>query len=406
VPVLKGSVGEGGANAAHDVALIQVMLRVVKNAKGAVYFNNAYTGTYDAATKAAVIAFQTDQKLASAPGAKLDPAAAAKLDKTGFIDKGSATLKALSQALPADYKEVLIIEGTKTVYLPMAEASAKASAAAIQAKADLDPVFRGKVANLVTEMYAKHKIVLSIPGDGWNRNFAAQAVPAKAGTGANPGESNHQYGKAVDIGFDGLRWVAGDGQINKPDNFWLSKAGMPADKQKAFWEARNRIAFNALGLFKTNKVGDLIHLQAYKDDHVSYGRSLAALLQAVSPNGMKWSVDLANPNQYRSDFGLGGAPYKAGSALQIWGGQATVSKPDLVKALNAKLAVDKAFSVDKFFGVPMPVAPQAKPGAKPPAPIILKDVDIKDAYLATMKTRLKGEFQAADQNRGKWKPLP
>jgi hypothetical protein len=36
----------------------------------------------------------------------------------------------------------------------------------------------------------------------------------------------------------------------------------------------------------------------------------------------------------------------------------------------------------------------------------LKDVDIKDAYLATMKTRLKGEFQAADQNRGKWKPLP
>jgi hypothetical protein len=448
MPDLTNSVGEGGTNADHDVALVQAMLRVVKDAKGAPYLASAYTGTYDAATKGAITAFQTDQKLAEMPAAKADAskaamagvgdakaaaaanvnkggfmdkagvskaalagvgdvkaAAAQKLDKSAFIDKDSATFKALTKALPADYQDIRIIEGTKTVYLPMSETSAKASAKAIEAKADLDPAFRGTVAKLVTEMYAQHKIALSIPGDGWNRDFAAQAVPAAAGTGANPGESNHQYGKAVDIGFQGLRWVAGDGQI-KTDNFWLAAAKMPPDKQQAFWEVRNKIAFTALGLFKTNKKGDLIHVQAYSDGFVSYGRSLAALLQAVSPKGMKWGVDLSTlGNQYRTDFGLGGATYAVGNALKIWGGQATVAKADLAKALNAKLASDNAFSVEKFFGLPQSPAIPAKPGAKPPPPLVLKDADIKDAYLATMKTTLKGEFEAANNNRGQWKPV-
>ena len=297
MPDLRGSVGEKGANATHDVALVQAMLVLVKDAKGTAYFGN-YTGAYDAATKTAIIAFQTDQKLIAAPGAKLDPAALAKLDKPGVIEKNSATLKALNQALPATHKEMLIIEGTKTVYLPMAEASAKASAKAIGAKADLDPTFRGTVAKLVDQMFADHKIALSIPGDGWNRDFAAQAIPAGAGTGAGPGESNHQYGKAVDIGFQGLRWVASDGTF-QDENFWLDAAKMPHDKRQAFWDARNKIAFTALGLFKTNKAGDLIHVQAYSDAGVSYGNSLALLLQTVSPNAMKWSVVLGTPNQYQ-----------------------------------------------------------------------------------------------------------
>ena len=404
MPDLRGSVGEKGANAVHDVALVQAMLQVVKDAKGAAYFGN-YTGTYDAATKTAIIAFQTDQKLIAAPGAKLDPAAAAKLDTTGLVDKNSATLKALSLALPATHKDMVIIEGTKTVYLPMAAASATASAAAIGAKADLDPTFRGNVVKLVNQMFADHKIALSIPGDGWNRDFAAQAIPAAAGTGAGPGESNHQYGKAVDIGFQGLRWV-GAGETIQNDNFWLDAAKMPNDKRQAFWDARNKIAFTALGLFKTNKAGDLIHVQAYSDTGVSYGNSLALLLQTVSPNAMKWNAALGSPNQYQSDFGLGGALFKVGSALAIWGGAANVTKPDLVNALNAKLAVDKTFTVEKFFGLPPAPVPPVKPGAKPPPPLVLKDVDIKLAYIATMKTRLQAEFQAANAKRDKWKPVP
>ena len=112
MPDLRGSVGDKGTNAVHDVALVQAMLRVVKNAKGVEYFGN-YTGSYDAATKTAIIAFQTDQKLIAAPGAKLDPAAAAKLDKTGLVDKNSATLKALNQALPAAHKDMVIMAGSR-----------------------------------------------------------------------------------------------------------------------------------------------------------------------------------------------------------------------------------------------------------------------------------------------------
>lgn len=427
MPDLTSSVGEGATNAVHDVALVQAMLRVVKDAKGAPYLALAYTGTYDAATKTSIIAFQTDQKLVDLPAAKADPAKpgppatnlattggmanaapAAKLDKAGFIDKDSASLKALVKTLPADYVDIRIIAGTKTVYLAMTETASKTSAATIQAKVDLDPTFRGNVAKLVTQMYIQHKISLSIPGDGWNRDFAAQAIPAKKGTGANPGESNHQYGKAVDIGFQGLRWVTGDGQI-KTDNYWLSAAGMPHDKQQAFWDARNKIAFDTLGLFKTDKKGDLSHVQAYSDQGVSYGRSLAALLQAVSPKSMKWSVDLhAMPigNQYRTDFGLRGASYTVGNALKIWSGEAAVTKADLAKALNAKLVVDKTFSIEKFFGLPpAPIVP-TKPGVKPPPPPVLKDNDVKDAYLATMKTLLKQEFEAANNNRNKWNPVP
>ena len=400
MPDLRGSVGEKGANAVHDVALVQAMLRVVKDAKGVAYFGN-YTGTYDAATKTAIIAFQTDQKLIAAPGANLDPAAAAKLDKTGLVDRNSATLKALSAALPATHKDMMIIAGTKTVYLPMTAAAATASVAAVGAKVDLDPTFRANIAKLVNQMFADHKIALSIPGDGWNRDFAAQAIPAKAGTGVGPGESNHQYGKAVDIGFQSLKWVGADGTI-KTDNFWLDAAAMPHDKRQAFWDARNKIAFNALGLFKTNKPGDLIHVQAYSDAGVSYGNSLALLLQTVSPNGMRWKAVRANPNQYKSDLGLGGALFQVGSALAIWGGAANVTKPDLVNALNAKLAVDKTFKVETFFG--LPPAP-VKPGAQPP-PLVLKDADIQPSYIATMKTRLQAEFKTANAKRDKWKPVP
>jgi len=384
----------------HDIALVQAMLRVVKDAKGGAYSGD-YTGTYDAATKTAIIAFQTDQKLIAAPGATLDPAAAAKLDKTGLVGQNSATLKALSKALPATHKDMVIIEGTKTVYLPMAAASAASIAATIGAKIDLDPMFRANVATLVNQMFADHKIALSIPGDGWNRDFAAQAVVAKAGTGVGPGESNHQYGKAVDIGFQGLKWVAADGTI-KADNFWLDAAAMPLDKRLAFWAARNKIAFAGLGLFKTNKPGDFIHVQAYSDTGVSYGRSLALLLQTVSPNGMKWKAVLGGKaNQYKSDFGLGGALFQVGSALTIWGGAANVTKPDLVTALNAKLAVDTTFKVETFFG--LPPAP-VKPGAPPPP--VLNDADIKPSYIATMKTRLQAEFKTANAKRDKWKPVP
>jgi len=402
VPDIKGSVGDGGANAVQDVALVQAMLRVVKDAKGAAYFGNNYSGTYDGATKTAIAAFQADHKLIAPAGVKLDPAAAAKYDTSGLVGKNSQTLKELTKALPADYKEMRIIEGTKTVYLEMKDATAKANAGTIQTKNELDASFRQKVATLVTQVYADYKIALSIPPDGWRRDFAAQAKILPTKTGAGPGESNHQYGQAVDIGFQGLRWVDGDGQI-RTDNWWLDAGNhMTAKKRLDFWAARNKIAYGALGLFKTNKVGDDIHVQAYSDNNVEYHVSLAGLLQSVSPKGMKW-VGTPHSSQYKTDFGLGGATFKVGTARELWSSQATVTKADLATALNAKLAADKTFVIEKFLG--LPPAP-AQPGAKPPAPTVLKDADIKQTYIDAMKTLLQAEFKAADANWKKWKPLP
>src|SRR5262249_22378361 len=108
---------------------------------------------------------------------------------------------------------------------------------------------------------------------------------------------------------------------------------------------------------------------------------------------------------YKSDFGLGGALFQVGSALTIWGGAANVTKPDLVNALNAKLARDKTFKVETFFGLPPMPVPPVNPGAKPP-PIVLKDADVKPSYVATMKTRLQAEFKTANAKRDKWKPVP
>ena len=47
MPEIRDSVGAGGTNAPHDVAMVQLMLRLVKNAKNAAYLGVDYTGIYD-----------------------------------------------------------------------------------------------------------------------------------------------------------------------------------------------------------------------------------------------------------------------------------------------------------------------------------------------------------------------
>lgn len=396
MPDIKDAVGDGGTNAVHDVAMVQLMLRVVKDAKNTPYFGTDYTGVYDNALKNAIIAFQKDQKLlpvAPAAGGKVGAVA----EKQGLIAKNSQTQAKLNALLPAKYATAIIIENTKTIYLAMDEAIAKASSMTLKGKADLDLAFRGNVATLVTQMFQKHKIALTIPASGWNRTFADQANIPPAKTGAGPGESNHNYGKAVDIGFDKLQWVKGNGDFGTVD-FWLENGGMPASKQDPFWKARNAIA-GGLNLFPTFFPGDLIHLQAFNDANVGYASSLAVLLNTVTVKHMKWQAVPGHPNHYKNDMGLGGAKSLVGTARQIWAGNAQVAKADLVAALNAKLTIDKKFDVFAFFGVP------PNPKASPPTPP-LKEADIKDAYLAKIKADIKADFVAADANRGKWKPLP
>lgn len=369
MPDIKDSVGEGGANLTHDVALVQAMLRVVKNAKGGPYLGGVYDGVYGGQTKAAITSFQLDNKLAEA--SKAPPAG---MDKLGLVKAASATLKKLSASLPAEYATMRIIPTTRTVYLEGEAADAKANEVKIAGDANLEPTFRQNVALLVNLMYVNHKIVLSIARGGGRRTFAEQAAIDPTATGAGPGESNHNFGQAVDIGFNGLKWLQGDGTIVR-DDWWLNKLGkVSAAKSNALWGARNAIAFKPpVAIFKTNKPGDLIHVQRYSDDKISMARSLAALLNVVGAT--KWKAAPASPNRYKSDLGLGGKTYDVGTSKQIWAGNAAVTKTMLAEAQSAKLKK------------------------------VVKEADIKAADLAIMQITLKADFQAADTNWTKWTPV-
>jgi hypothetical protein len=374
VPKLEKIVGVKATNASHDVALVQAMLRVVKNAKAQPYLNAQYSGLYDGPTGNAITKFQTDQGLAKpppAPGVKVPPAKiAVKLDTYGQVAPGSATFKKLVAMLPAAYAGMTIIRATKTVYLAGTAADRDASRKAIAKDPELEQVFRDSVASLVDTVFERHQIVLWLTPTGSRRTFAAQA--AEVNTKAGPGESNHNFGRAVDIGFRGLTWLRGDTSLKK-DIDWLNALEKTAPaKANAFWDARDAIALKEINLHRLGF--ERVHLQAFDNDKVSSGRSLVSLLNAVG--AMKWSAVYVKPAwQYKSDLALGGALYNVGTSKQIWAGNAQVTKALIVNARNAK-------------------------GAK------VSEADIKEQEIVALKRALKKDFETADQKWITWKPVP
>lgn len=392
---IDGSVGDGGANAKHDVAIVQLMLHLIKNAKGASYYAGNYSGTYDTGTKDALAAFQKDQKVPVAPAK-----GAAKVgdEKSAFVSPTSGTLTKLNAALPGPYAGIRIIPNTSTVYLPADPADASSSSAEVLAKADLDPVFRAKIADVVTTMYQRHKVVLGVVGPGWRRDFATQA--AQTATGAGPGESNHNFGRAVDLGFRNFRWVDGAGKITK-EGGWLGSPTLGGVKSEQLWSARDGIAIKEKGLFLTNFGGERVHLQNFSDASVNNRNALAKLLTTVG--AMKWSHKV----QYETDLGLGAKSVDAGTAKQIWSGNAPITKSAIATAAAgadlASLAKNPLFS--KFDAVQKLAHVTAKGG---PAPATAKaKLDAKEITPADVKlvqTALKGEFEKADVNWSKWVP--
>jgi hypothetical protein len=365
MPDITAKVGEAGANQVHDVALVQAMLRVVKNAKGAPYLGGNYDGVYGPATKTAITAFQTDQKLIDPlpPAGKPVPPPTPGKEKPGLINPGGVTIQKLNAMLPTTHKQLHIIANTKTVYLEGSAADAAASKAAITVDNEFEPTFRANVAKLVQSMYDQHKIVLWLTPTGRRRTFAQQAAEVK--TKAGPGESNHNFGRAVDIGFKGFRWIQGDGAIKK-DADWLNalEATSPA-KANNLWDVRDAIA-KGLNLFRLQM--ERVHLQSFDQATVNNQRSLAKLLTLVST--MKWEP------AYKSDLGFGGTLFPVGTAKQIWAGHATVTKSDIAQAKSAKLGK------------------------------VFKEADIKVQDLVDMQKALKGAFEAADGNWIKWAPVP
>ncbi|MFL5582263.1 MAG: hypothetical protein ACJ8AO_17990 [Gemmatimonadaceae bacterium] len=420
---ITGTVGDKARNAKHDVALVQAMLRLVKGKGGAAYFAGPYDGRYNAKLGQAIAKFQSEQGVAtaapagaaaapaapaggftpkpitpaplapaggsapssstsrspfgaggagvSAPPApsKFTPAAPAPApsgptDTSGVVSVDGPTIKKLSELLPKGFEGIRTMPDCTLVYLAGDAAAATASAKEISDNADLESGFRTTVASLVNLMYQRHKLVLSLTKSGGRRTFQKQyelATQAEAPTKAGPGESNHNWGRAVDIGFQGIRWLQGDGSV-LTDDYWLNRLAKTKPAWSAeLWQGRNAIAVGELGLFPSALAGDLIHLQAFDDDKVSMRKSLAALLDTVG--AMSWSV---GSGSYQCDLGGGKDKVPVGKATQIWNRSATIDAAALAKATGKKAA------------------------------------DIKPADVKAMKEKLRAEFETAEGSWGQW----
>jgi peptidoglycan hydrolase-like protein with peptidoglycan-binding domain len=392
MPDIKESVGHGGINRGHDVAMVQVLLQIVKNAKGHSYLGASYDGAYGNITKQAIIAFQKDQKLVAeakatpivgpgtGPGAVAGPppasapkgapaAAKAPAEKEGFVAPGSPTMQKLNSMLPPNYAAIRIIEGTKLVYWSGSATAATDSASAIRSAAGLDPTFRENVAKLVELTHQRYAIALSLPATGGLRTFQKQyelATQPNPPTGAGPGESNHNFGLAVDIGPLGFKWIGASLLAKTEPGWWLNDLSKTyPQKAMEIWAARNQIAFAELGMFPSALPGDHVHVQKFSDANVSMSRSLAHLMNQVG--ALKWQFA---GGQYKSDFGLGGPFYAVGIAERVWEGKGAVTKTVLEAAYKA----------------------------------VKKQEPVTDAAVTVMKAKLKADFVTAESKRFQWVP--
>jgi hypothetical protein len=376
---LTGSVGENGKNARPDVALVQFMLAVARDANGRAYYGTPYSGHYDAGTKLAIAAL-----LGAKPQAVIAP--------------DSSAWSKLLAAVPDRYKTARVMPGSGvTVYQPADRHFAETSANSIKTNANLNDEFKGKIARLVTEFYNQYQIALTVQGrTGGRRTFQEQV---HLNSDSAPGESIHHYGHAVDIGFSGLRWINGKGDISTTDD-WLRE--LPSQPQRlAFWEARNKIA-DRLKLYSTIKKGggDFIHLQNYDDNLLDSVTSFMTLLELVGPRKMKWKPVNMTPTDYWCDLGLGGDKYFVGTGLDIWKSTPRLTKSDLAAAVNAKLKKEPNFSLDGYLGLGTPPKNAPDAGTTP-----LRDTDITPAHLGSIQRLLRAEFDAADKDWRLWKPV-
>jgi peptidoglycan hydrolase-like protein with peptidoglycan-binding domain len=429
MPELTGSVGTAGDNKKHDVTLVEAMLRLVKNAKKVSYYKGTWDGSFGGGLKTAITAFQTDNGLLGASTTAAPPGAT---EKSGLVALNSKTFKALADALAKQnagkYDALRVLPDTKVAYLGAADADRVAGVQVIKqgffmagktkVPAELEPTFRQQVIDVIDAVFKAHKIVLG----GWGpksfrRTFADQHAVLAAGTSkAGPGESNHQYGQAIDVGYKGVQLVKEDGTIQTITNENDIDNHVAGWQREALYQARNKIAEHppqgSGALFRIrlkDKKGvpqdnDPNHFQAFSQEAtlypgeptVSMQNSLAAHLINVSklldttglkaaklepPATMKWEGRV-KPSRYACDFGFGGNLFEVGTADNIWLGNAAVSNADLAQALTA--------------------AAKAK---NPKAPAV-NAAAITAAQVAAMQKALKEVFDLAEQKWDQWKPLP
>lgn len=401
---IASSVGENGTNTISDVALVQAILvktpGLATGSAPATPYLAKIDGDCGPRTKNAIRAFQNDHVFVSPDGSQsmANPNATA-----GLVAPGDATWRKLLEKVPRDFADLRVLTGGKTVY-------AAATAAQLQTKVTtangltFAPPFRTKVIACINRVHTLHGVAVGVCTQGDRRNFQTQYDLLTSGRGvthAGPGESNHNFGMAVDLGFDGLRWLHENGTVVDNETSWLHRLDpaqrAPVPEALRFWEVLRGAGTSAEVAMFRGPLDDRPHLQNWDDVGVDMATRLADLL--TRSGTMRWT---GRQQRYQCDLGLGGALFEVGSAAQIWNRQATVTIDMLTRARAA--AAGRAGQQRPAVPLPQPVQPQ-RPGAgragnnPPPAPPRVTQADV-----TAMQQELRRQFELADANWQSWTP--
>jgi hypothetical protein len=339
----------------------------------------SYDGIWGRASDTALRAFQTDNVFVSEDGRSSTAVPGAT---PGVVRPGDATWRKLIERMPAAFADLRALPGGKTVYIAATAEQLQAKIASANA-ATFTPAFKSKVIVCIQQMHNQHGIALGVCRQGDRRDFQTQFNLFTSGRGvtnAGPGESNHNFGMAVDLGFEGLRWLRKDGTPVTNEDSWLHQLDPKQiinDEARLFWAALRTVGTSSAVQMFQGPPADRPHLQNWDDARVSMKARLADLL--TRSGTMKWS---AAGHGYSCDLGLGGAQIPVGTAAEIWNNGATITLAALKKAREAAAAVTRQ-------PAPTPAAP--------PAPITEADV-------SAMKRQLREQLELAEANWQAWTP--
>jgi hypothetical protein len=367
---LSASVGPAGA-LRHEAALVQAMLCLTERPQildptGAKYLSDI-DGDCGPATQAAIVRFQNERLFVNATGRASAPVPGST---PGTIRPGDPTWMKLVAGLPTDRSDLRVLSGSKTVYVAGTQAELNRSIGQV-GSLTFSESFRSSVTTLVNRIYSRHGIVVGVCKKGDRRDFQTQYelyIKHDGTTNAGPGESNHNFGQAVDMGFAGLRWLRPNATIVANEDSWMHQLdpGQQATGECLFFWNMLRDEGTAIGLFR-GPVHDRPHLQAWSDNGIDMADRLAVLMTRVGK--MKWA---GQSQKYKCDLGLSGELFDVGSADVIWARTANVTAEKLKKARAQNQATP-------------PVGQSA-----PPQPAVT------EADVTAMRNALRDDFAAAD----------
>ncbi len=377
------SVGLNGTNDKSDSALVQAILvkttRAAAAGRSAAPYLSGIDGDVGPNTRNAIQNFQNDHVFANETTQQSAPNPNAT---AGLVRPGDATWAKMLEKVDPAFSDMRVLIGGKTVYVAATEDEKQAKLTAANALT-FTQAFRVRVNNCINQMHVLHGIAIGVCPQGDRRTFQAQYDLLTSGRGvtnAGPGESNHNFGMAVDLGFAGLRWLRSNGNVVENEDPWLHKLdpqqNLTAEALK-FWETLRTVGTSAaVGAFR-GPAADRPHLQNWNDANVSMTRRLAVHL--TNSGTMRWERVGGRPTRYSCDLGFGGAQHDVGTSANVWNNEATVTADMIREGRAAQLAAN-------------PPAGAQQPQLGP----------VTQADVTAMRAELRRQFELADTNWENW----